>query len=210
MPNRPRKVKPARRGAEGRAHHEEPIYFTTPAKLRAWLKKHHASRAEAWVGLHKKGTRTPSITWPELVDQLLCFGWIDGVRKSVDQDRYKIRVTPRKPGSHWSLVNLRRARELMEVDLMESAGLAAFEVRDEPASRRYSYERAHAALASEHEKALRANRAAWAFFSAQPPWYRKAATAWVMTAKREETRLRRLQTLIRDSAAGQRIGPLRR
>jgi len=199
-----------RGGAAGNARHEDPIYFATPAKLRAWLKKHHASRTEAWAGLHKKATGASSITWPQLVDQLLCFGWIDGVRKTVDEERYKIRITPRKPGSHWSLVNLRRARELMDLGLMQPAGLAAFEVRDEHTSRRYSFERAHAALTSEYERALRANRAAWAFFDGQPPSYRKAATAWVMTAKREETRLRRLQTLIRDSAAGQRIGPLRR
>jgi uncharacterized protein YdeI (YjbR/CyaY-like superfamily) len=193
--------------AAGRA---EPIYFADPAKLRVWLMRNHRTASEAWVGLHRKATGTPSVTWPELVDQVLCFGWIDGIRKRIDGERYMIRITPRKSGSHWSLVNLRRAPQLIELGLMEGAGREAYEARDEAKARRYSYEREQAALSPEYEKALRASEAAWTFFDAQPPSYRKAAVAWVVTAKREETRRRRLATLIRDSENGLRIGPLRR
>lgn len=188
----------------------EPIYFASPAKLRAWLKKNHGSAAEAWVGLHKKETGRPSVTWPELVDQVLCFGWIDGIRRRIDEESYAIRITPRKSKSHWSAVNLRRARELIELGLMEPTGQAAFDARDEEKARRYSYEREHAELPKEYANELSANRKAWKYFQTQPPSYRKAAIAWIVTAKRDETRRRRLATLIRDSEMGLRIGPLRR
>lgn len=188
----------------------EPTFFETPDELRRWLERHHDSVPELLVGLYKKGSGKPSITWPQLVDQLLCFGWIDGVRRSLDQDSYTIRITPRRPSSTWSAVNLRRTRELIEAGLMAPAGLAAFETRDEEKTRRYSYERKTATLGSELEAAFRANARAWEFFQSQPPGYRKTATAWVVSAKREETRRRRLDTLIRDSEQGLRIGLLRR
>jgi uncharacterized protein YdeI (YjbR/CyaY-like superfamily) len=189
---------------------DDPKMFSTPAHLRAWLAKHHASRTELWVGYYKKATGRPSITWPQLVDELLCFGWIDGVRRSLDASVHVQRITPRRRGSVWSAVNTKRAAELIEAGLMEPAGLAAFEARDPEKTNRYSYERERAALGVEHEAIFKRNRKAWAFFAAQPPGYRKLAAWYVMSAKREETQLRRLETLIRDSAKGQRIGQLKR
>ena len=194
--------------AGGSADH--PKFFATPAQLRAWLAKHHASRVELWVGFHKKSTGRPSITWKELVDQLLCFGWIDGVRKSLDEHSYVQRVTPRRRGSIWSAINVKRAAELVEAGLMEATGLAAYEGRDPEKTNRYSSEQRSVALGPEHEAVFKRNRKAWAFFTAQPPGYRKIATWYVVSAKREETKQRRLETLIRDSANGQRIGLLRR
>jgi uncharacterized protein YdeI (YjbR/CyaY-like superfamily) len=186
-----------------------PAFYATPAEWRAWLEEHHADEREHWVGFHKRGSRRPSITWPESVDQALCFGWIDGVRKRVDDDSYMIRFTPRKRSSRWSKVNVARVAELTESGLMRPAGLAAFAARTEEGT--YSYEqREAAAFDPEREARLRADAAAWAWFSAQPPWYRRTATHWVMSAKREETRDRRLARLIADSAAGRAVGPLQR
>jgi uncharacterized protein YdeI (YjbR/CyaY-like superfamily) len=186
-----------------------PTFYATPEEWRGWLAEHHADQREHWVGFHKRATGRPSITWPEAVDQALCFGWIDGVRKRVDDERYMIRFTPRKPSSRWSLVNVRRVAELMEAGMMQSAGIAAFEARTEEGT--YSYEqRDAAALDPERERRLRANAAAAAFFDAQPPYYRRAATHWVMSAKREETRDRRLALLIESSAAGRPVPPLAR
>jgi uncharacterized protein YdeI (YjbR/CyaY-like superfamily) len=187
-----------------------PKFFRDPAKLREWLRRYHASRSELWVGLYKKGSAKPSITWPQLVDQLLCFGWIDGVRKSVGEDSYTIRVTPRKSGSIWSAVNLKRAAELIDAGLMEPAGRAAYAARDEAKTNRYSFERDKVALEPAYEAELRQNPKAWSFFSSQPPSYRKTITWWVMSAKREETQRRRLDVLIRDSAHGRRVGILGR
>jgi len=186
-----------------------PTFYATPAEWRAWLERHHASETEHWVGFHKRGTGRPSLTWAESVDQALCFGWIDGVRKGIDDERYMIRFTPRKPRSRWSRVNVARVAELAEQGLMHRAGTAAFEARTEVGT--YSYEqRDEAALDAERERRLRANAAAWDFFAAQPPWYRRTAVFWVMSAKREETRDRRLARLIADSAAGRAVGPLQR
>jgi uncharacterized protein YdeI (YjbR/CyaY-like superfamily) len=198
---------PRQRAGSDAAH---PKVFRTGQELRAWLEKHHASASELWVGLYKKSSGKRSITWPELVDQLLCFGWIDGIRKSVDEISYANRVTPRRPGSNWSAVNLRRMAELIEAGAVHAAGLHAYQTRDPAKAERYSFERAAAALDSEMIKRFRENPAAWRFFTAQPPSYRKIATWWVISAKREETRSRRLETLISDSAAGQRIALLRK
>jgi uncharacterized protein YdeI (YjbR/CyaY-like superfamily) len=186
-----------------------PAFHATPEEWRAWLESHHADAREHWVGFHKRGTGHPSITWPESVDQALCFGWIDGVRKRVDDDRYTIRFTPRKRGSRWSRVNVARVAELSEAGLMRPAGLAAFAARTEEGT--YSYEqREAAAFDPERERRFRAHEAAWAWFAARAPGYRRTATHWVMSAKREETRDRRLARLIEDSAAGRAVGPLRR
>jgi uncharacterized protein YdeI (YjbR/CyaY-like superfamily) len=189
-----------------------PAFYATPDAWRAWLEAHHAGEREHWVGFHKRNTspQAPeSITWPEAVDQALCFGWIDGIRRRVDETSYAIRFTPRKRTSRWSMVNVRRVGELREAGLMRPAGIAAFEARS--AEGTYSYEQRDAAAFDPHrERRLRANAAAWAFFSAQPPWYRRTATHWVMSAKREETRDRRLARLIEDSAAGRPTGPLAR
>jgi uncharacterized protein YdeI (YjbR/CyaY-like superfamily) len=185
-------------------------FFETPAAFRRWLARHHRSARELWVGFHKKATGRPSLTWPQAVDEALCFGWIDGIRKSIDGDSYMIRFTPRRARSTWSLVNTRRVTELIREGRMQPAGLAAFEARDPLKSGMYSFERSAAALDAEAEARFKANRAAWSFFQSQPVGYRKTAIHWVVSAKKAETRARRLATLVSDSAAGQRIGPLRR
>jgi uncharacterized protein YdeI (YjbR/CyaY-like superfamily) len=182
-----------------------PVYFASPAEFRAWLEKHHATATELWVGFHKRHTGRPSLAWPESVDEALSFGWIDGIRKSVDADRYTIRFTPRKPKSNWSNVNIRRIEELSKLGLVAPAGWKAFEERD--TKRDYSYEETRQrSFTAEQEKTFRANRKAWAFFEKQPPGYRKTLIYWVTSAKKEETRTTRLQKLIEASAAGRRIG----
>jgi uncharacterized protein YdeI (YjbR/CyaY-like superfamily) len=187
-----------------------PTFFPTPADFRRWLAEHHASEGELWVGFHKKATGKSSITWPESVDEALCFGWIDGLRKSVDVEAYKIRFTPRRPGSIWSKVNLERAATLIAEGRMAAAGMAAYEARDPERSGRYSIEQDEARLSPEQERQFKKSRVAWTFWSAQPPGYRKQATWWVTSAKRDETRARRLAMLIEDSANGLRIKELRR
>jgi len=189
----------------------EPITFERPEDFRAWLEQHHDSEPEIWVGYYKKATGKPSMTWPESVDEALCFGWIDGIRKSIDDERYMNRFTPRRARSAWSAINIERVAVLTEQGRMRPAGLKAFEARREDRSGIYSYEqRARAVFDPAFERRFRAKRKAWSFFQAQANWYRQAATRWVMTAKREETRERRLATLIEDSAAGRTIGPLTR
>jgi uncharacterized protein YdeI (YjbR/CyaY-like superfamily) len=189
----------------------EPRFFATPAEWRRWLARHHRSAAELWVGFHRKATGRPSMTWPEAVDQALCYGWIDGIRKRLDDHSYVIRFTPRRAGSIWSAVNLRRVAELRAGGRMEPAGLAAHAKADETRSAIYAYEqRTKADLPGEMALRFRRNRAAWAFFQAQPPSYRHTATWWVISARRADTRERRLATLIGDSAAGRRIRHLAR
>ena len=185
-------------------------FFKKPASFGRWLAKHHRFARELWVGFHKKATGRPSLTWPEAVDEALCFGWIDGIRRSIDADSYMIRFTPRRAGSTWSLVNTRRVTELIREGRMQPVGLAVFEARDPLKSGVYSFERSAAALDAESEALFKANRAAWSFFQSQPAGYRKTAIHWVVSARKAETRARRLATLVSDSAAGQRIGPLRR
>jgi uncharacterized protein YdeI (YjbR/CyaY-like superfamily) len=189
----------------------EPTFFATPEELRAWLEEHHDSESELLVGFHKKGSGRPSITWPQSVDQALCFGWIDGVRRSIDAESYSIRFTPRQARSTWSAVNVKRVGELTAEGLMHPAGLAAFERRTDDRTGIYSHERREQAkLEPEQERAFKADAAAWAWFQAQPPWYRRTATHWVISAKREATRQRRLEQLIADCAAGVTIAPLTR
>jgi len=187
----------------------EPTFFATASEFRAWLEEHHREARELWVGFYKKGSGKPSITWPEAVDQALCFGWIDGVRKSIDDVAYANRFTPRRARSAWSAVNVKRVEELTKLGLMRPAGLEAFAQRTEDRSGTYSYEQRDAArLEPSYEREFRANEKAWEFFRAQPPWYRRAATWWVVSAKKEETRLRRLATLIDDSEHGRTVRPL--
>ena len=189
----------------------KPRFFASPADFRSWLEAHHETEKELLVGFHKKGTGKPSITWPESVDEALCFGWIDGVRRRLNAGAYTIRFTPRRPTSIWSAVNVARVAELTRRRRMKPAGARAFAARTPERTGVYSFERNEAAkLTNSQENALLANRKAAAFFDAQPPWYRRTATHWVVSAKREETRERRLRQLIADSAAGRRIGPLRR
>jgi uncharacterized protein YdeI (YjbR/CyaY-like superfamily) len=184
----------------------KPTFFPTPEAFRRWLEKNHERESELLVGFYKKGSGKPSITWPESVDQALCFGWIDGVRKRLDDDRYTIRFTPRKRSSNWSAVNIRRATELARLGLMQPAGLRAFEQRTEDKSRIYAYENAARSFPPEYEKQFRANRKAWEWFQAQAPSYQRVVIFWVTSAKKEETRARRLATLIEDSAHGRRVG----
>jgi uncharacterized protein YdeI (YjbR/CyaY-like superfamily) len=187
----------------------EPTFFATSSEFRAWLEKHHDSASELWVGFYKKGTGLPSMTWQEAVDQALCFGWIDGIRKRVDGSSYTNRFTPRKRNSNWSAINIKRAGELIASGSMHPAGLAAFEARPDDDGARYSYEQRHSArLEAEQEDRFRADEKAWEFFQAQTPSYRKTAIWWVVSAKREATREKRLATLIKDSSQGQRIGLL--
>lgn len=189
----------------------KPRFFKTADAFRAWLEAHHESSAELLVGFHKKGSGKPSITWPESVDEALCFGWIDGVRRSLDDDSYTIRFTPRKARSVWSAVNIARAQELERSGRMQPAGLRAFERRSQARSQIYSYEqRDEAVLDRAAERQFRANAVAWAFFQTQPPWYRRTAIYWVMTAKKAETRIKRLATLIDDSANARRLKQLSR
>jgi uncharacterized protein YdeI (YjbR/CyaY-like superfamily) len=189
----------------------EPIFFATPADWRAWLEEHHDTERELLVGFRKRGSGRASITWPESVDEALCFGWIDGVRRRLDDDSYTIRFTPRRARSTWSAVNVARVKELEAEGRMHPAGLAAFARRSDDRTAIYSYEqRRTAELGEAYEAELRADPAAWAYFAAQPPSYRRAAAHWVTSAKREETRRRRLAQLVADSAQGRPIGPLTR
>lgn len=189
----------------------KPIFFETLNEFREWLHQNHEKERELLVGLHKKSSGRRSITWPEAVDAALCYGWIDGVRKSAGAVSYTIRFTPRTRGSVWSAINIRRAAELKKTGLMHAAGLAAFERRRDDKSAIYSYEqRKTAKLTGAYEKKFRAHKRAWEFFQAQPPGYRRTACYWVLDAQREETRLRRLAKLIDDSAHGRGIAELRR
>ena len=183
----------------------KPIFVSSPAEFRAWLHEHHDTATEVWAGFWKKATGKPGMTWPESVDQALCYGWIDGIRKSIDAERYMIRFTPRRKGSVWSAVNIKRVAELEKAKLMHAAGRAAFARRHEEKSRQYSYERETAELPPEYVKRFRANRKAWTFFEAQPPSYRKVVAFWIASAKRPETREKRLARLIAESAAGRRV-----
>lgn len=189
----------------------EPTFFDTPEQFRSWLHANHQTAGELWVGFHKVGTGKPSITWPQSVDEALCVGWIDGIRKRLDDDRYVIRFTPRKAGSNWSAVNIRRMGELDAEGRVLPAGAAAFGKRRDDKSAIYSYEQRHnAELPAAYEERFRANPAAWDFFQSQPPWYRRTSTHWVISAKKEETREKRLATLIGDSANGRTIAQLTR
>jgi uncharacterized protein YdeI (YjbR/CyaY-like superfamily) len=190
----------------------KPRFFASPAEWRRWLQENHARTPELLVGFYKVGSGRPSITWPQSVDHALCFGWIDGVRRSIDETRYVIRFTPRRPGSVWSAVNIRRVEELIGAGLMHPAGLERLKARKESKSRIYSYEqqRKDATLSPKYAAMLKANPKAWEFFQSRPAWYRRTTSWWVMSAKKEETRQRRLRALIADSAAGRDVQPLRR
>jgi uncharacterized protein YdeI (YjbR/CyaY-like superfamily) len=189
----------------------KPLFFATAEEFGAWLEEHHETENELWVGLYKKASGKPSMTWPEAVEQALRFGWIDGVRRGIDSESYANRFTPRRPNSNWSAVNVAKVEELKARGLMAPAGLRAYEARTPERTGVYSFERAEAAvLPKELERRLRADAVAWEWFSARPPGYRKSAIHWVISAKREETRMRRLQQLIDCSAEGRTVPPLTR
>lgn len=186
----------------------KPRFFKTATDLRAWFERHHDTAPELWVGYYKTRSGKRGITWPESVDEALCFGWIDGIRKGIDEDRYTNRFTPRKPTSNWSARNVKRVQELIRLRRMRPPGLAAFEARKQERTGIYSYEQRPQELPPEYERKVKANPRAWTFWRSTPPSYRKAATWWVISAKREDTRVRRLGTLIETSAKGERIPPL--
>jgi uncharacterized protein YdeI (YjbR/CyaY-like superfamily) len=189
----------------------EPTFFATPGDFRAWLERHHDSAPELLVGFHKRGSGRPSMTWPESVDEALCFGWIDGVRRRIDDTSYSIRFTPRKPRSTWSAVNVKRMKELIEQRLATPAGIAAFERRADDRTAIYAYEQRRAAkLEPDQEQRLHANERAREYFESQPPSYRRAAIHWVTSAKKPETREKRMSQLIECSAARKPVPPLRR
>jgi uncharacterized protein YdeI (YjbR/CyaY-like superfamily) len=184
---------------------QKPTFFKTPLDFRKWLSKHHARETELWVGFHKKDSGKPSVTWPESVDEALCYGWIDGVRKRVDETSYKIRFSPRRARSIWSAVNIRRVAELTREGRMQPPGDKAFAARLENKSGIYAYEQRQPELPEEYAKELGKNKAAAKFFESQPPSYRKLAMWWIVSAKLEETRVKRLQKLIAASAESRRI-----
>ena len=194
----------------GRGTADDPRFFPTAAQFRAWFDEQHDKGGELWVGYYKKGTGLPSVTWPESVDTALCYGWIDGLKRSVDDKRYMLRFTPRRKRSHWSARNLGRMKELIAAGLVTEAGLAAYERRDRRKEAQASYEQAGTvALPPEYEARLRADADAWRYFRAARPSYRKQVTWWVVSAKREDTRQRRLGILIESCARGDLIPPLR-
>ena len=176
-------------------------FFETQAKFRKWLEKHHKKKTELLVGFYKVGSNKPSITWSESVDQALCFGWIDGVRKSIDKESYTIRFTPRKPTSIWSAINIRKVKELSESGLMTPAGKKAFDLRTESKSRVYSHENEAGKLDRSFERQFKSNKVAWDFFNDQAPSYRKVMIHWITTAKQEKTKLSRLEKTIKINIA---------
>ena len=186
-----------------------PIFFATSANFREWLSENHDQETELLVGFHKVGSGKPSLTWSQSVDEALCFGWIDGVRRSIDVDSYCVRFTPRKAKSIWSAVNIDKIEKLTNQGLMHPSGLAAFEKRDEHRSKIYAYEQNNVGLSNEFEQLFKVNEKAWTNFQSMPPSYKKTAINWVMTAKQNETAVKRLHELISDSGLGKRVKQLR-
>jgi uncharacterized protein YdeI (YjbR/CyaY-like superfamily) len=184
--------------------------FASAAAFRQWLKRHHRSEAELVARCYKTNAKEKGLTYLQALDEALCFGWIDGVRRGVDQDSFSVRFTPRRPKSRWSAVNIRKVGELEAAGRMQPAGHAAFAARAERPTRRYSYESKPTALDPAFERRLRGDRRAGAWYQSQPPWYRRITAFWVMEAKREETRERRFATLLACCRKGEPIGPLRR
>ena len=188
-----------------------PLYFASPGEWRKWLARYHKTATERWVGFHKRGTGRPTLTWPESVDAALCYGWIDGIRKRVDHERYVIRFTPRRKGSIWSKVNIARVAEMTRTKRMRAAGLRAFERRTEAKSGIYAYEQRETVALREVDVAVfKKSPKAWEFFSSRPPGYRRIASFFVVNAKQETTRQKRLAALIAASRAGELIGLLKR
>jgi uncharacterized protein YdeI (YjbR/CyaY-like superfamily) len=185
-----------------------PRFFKNQFKFRKWLDKNHNRETELLVGYYKVKSGKLNMTWSQSVDEALCYGWIDGIRKSIDEESYCIRFTPRRPTSNWSAVNIKKIEKLSKNGLMQPVGLAIFNLRKESKSKIYTYEKVHAILSDEYEKTFRANKKAWDFFQTLPPSYQKPANNWIMSAKREATRIKRLNTLIADSEAGKKIKQL--
>ncbi|HET9473392.1 MAG TPA: YdeI/OmpD-associated family protein [Steroidobacteraceae bacterium] len=184
----------------------KPRFFASPEKFRAWLAANHAKRSELLVGFYKKSAGRPSIDWPQSVDEALCYGWIDGIRRSLGEESYTIRFTPRRPGSIWSSINIRRVAALKRVGRMQPAGLAAFARRSRDRSAVYAYEqRASATLAAAELRVFKANRAAWQYFSSLAPSYRHKALYWITSSRKPETRRSRLERLIAMATKKQKL-----
>jgi len=183
----------------------EPVYFPTQEEFRRWLEKNHDKASELLVGFWKVGSGKPSMTWSESVDQALCFGWIDGVRRSLGLEAYTIRFTPRRPKSIWSKINIDKVERLKKEDLMHPAGLAAYEKKEDHRSAIYAYENRPREFTPEHEKQFKKNKKAWRFFGEQPPGYRRLMIFYVSSAKQESTRLSRLKRLVDASEEGKRL-----
>jgi uncharacterized protein YdeI (YjbR/CyaY-like superfamily) len=188
----------------------DPVFFSSPEDLRAWFERHHDSADELWVGLWRAASGQAGISWSQAVDEALCFGWIDGVRRRVDDQRYTNRFTPRRARSNWSAVNVARVAELSAQGRMRPAGHATFERRAPEREGVYSYEKRPADLDGAYAEEFRSHEGAWRFYQSQPPSYRRSATWWVVSAKKEDTRARRLAQLIEDSTHGRRLAMLRR
>jgi uncharacterized protein YdeI (YjbR/CyaY-like superfamily) len=186
----------------------KPAFFRSAAGFRSWLAQNHTRAPELLVGIYRVESGKGGLTYREALDEALCFGWIDGVRRSYDSDSYTIRFSPRIAASIWSIVNTRRMEKLIEMEVVHESGLHVFEQRDKKKSKLYSYEVGTCKFDAAFEKRFRSNAAAWKFYQDQAPWYRRTSCYWVMSAKKEETRLRRLATLIGDSEAGRRIKQL--
>ncbi len=181
------------------------LFFPTQKHLRKWFEKNHKKEKELYVGFYKVSSGKPTITWSQSVDEAICFGWIDGIRKSIDEESHCIRFTPRNPKSNWSAINIKKVEELTKLGLMKPEGLKAFSYRKDDVSKIYTYENPKVEFDKSLEKSFKANKKAWAFYQTATPTYRKVTTRWVMSAKQESTRLKRLNELITDCAAGKNI-----
>lgn len=181
------------------------VFFPTQKDLRRWFEKNHKKEKELFVGYYKVSSGKPSISWSQSVDEAICFGWIDGIRKSVDDESYSIRFTPRNPKSNWSAINIKKVEELKKLGLMKPEGLAAFRFRKKEKSKIYSYENPAVLFDKTYEKKFKANKSAWKYFKSTSSTYQKVTTRWVMSAKQDETRLKRLEELIRDCGLGKKI-----
>lgn len=186
----------------------KPTFFKNQDDLRKWFKKNYSKKKELWVGFYKKDSGKANFTWSQSVDQALCFGWIDGIRKSIDEESYMIRFTPRNPKGNWSAVNIKKVKELTKLSLMHPAGIEAFQKREEKRSEVYSFEQNKVKLSKDYELQFKSNKTAWKFFQSLPPSTKKPSIWWVMSAKKEETQLRRLNILIKSSEKREKIPPL--
>jgi uncharacterized protein YdeI (YjbR/CyaY-like superfamily) len=186
----------------------KPTFFKSQKDWRHWLEKNHEQKDELIVGYYKVKSGIESINWPQSVDEALCFGWIDGIRRSIDENSYCIRFTPRRKNSNWSAVNIKRINELIKLDLVHTSGLQVFQNRDSKKDEPYSYEKAQILFSKEYESILKANKKAWVYFQTLSPYIKKQSTGWVMSAKREDTRMRRLDVLISSAEKGEKIPQL--
>jgi uncharacterized protein YdeI (YjbR/CyaY-like superfamily) len=187
----------------------KPKFFKDQKELRTWFEKNHDKKKEIWVGFYKKDSGKANFTWSQSVDQALCFGWIDGIRKSIDEESYMIRFTPRNPKSNWSAINIKKINELTKLGLMLPSGIEAFKKREDKRSEVYSFEQNKVKLSKKYELKFKSNKEAWKFFQSLPPSTKKPSIWWVMSAKKEETQLRRLEILIKSSEKQAKIPPLR-